>query len=72
MFWQILAEIYLAAHFQRLDAQVTKFGPPSAECFEADFTFVVDDWSGVVEVHSYTPTPKQPLQPEQLLEQIIQ
>ncbi len=65
-FWATLAELYLAAHFQRLGATVTEFDPPVWGEKKADFTFAVTvDGSmqkGFVEVHTAIPEDKMPTQ----------
>jgi len=58
-FWSTLSELYLAAHFQRLGAEVIKFDPTTRERHKADFHFKVkvgnECWQGIVEVHTFYP-----------------
>ncbi|MFA0747880.1 DUF2283 domain-containing protein [Fervidibacter sp.] len=58
-FWSTLSELYLAAHFQRLGAEVTEFDPTTRERHKADFHFKVkvgnECWQGIVEVHTFYP-----------------
>jgi hypothetical protein len=59
-FWQTLSEIYLATHFQRAGASVKEFDPLTSDGHRADFAFTLDDWSGIVEVHTVTPKEIKP------------
>ena len=59
-FWQTLSEIYLATHFQRAGASVKEFDPPTSDGHQADFAFTLDDWSGIVEVHTVMPKEIKP------------
>jgi hypothetical protein len=68
-FWQTLSEIYLATHFQRAGASVKEFDLPTSDGHRADFAFTLDDWSGVVEVH--TVTPKETKLTERLIGEIL-
>jgi hypothetical protein len=68
-FWQTLSEIYLATHFQRAGASVKEFDPPTSDGHQADFAFTLDDWSGVVEVHTVTPKETEPT--ERLIGEIL-
>jgi hypothetical protein len=68
-FWQTLSEIYLATHFQRAGASVKEFDPPTSDGHQADFAFTLDDWSGIVEVHTVTPKETEPT--ERLIGEIL-
>ena len=68
-FWQTLSEIYLATHFQRAGASVKEFDPPTHGDHQADFAFTLDDWSGIVEVHTVTPKETEPT--ERLIGEIL-
>lgn len=69
-FWQTLSEIYLATHFQRAGASVKEFDPPTSDGHRADFAFTLDDWSGIVEVHTVTPKEPKPTE-EKLITEIL-